>query len=268
VAIDDPIAILEQQLVGAARRRIAPRRRTGAGVLAIAASALVALAVAAGALALLGGRSQPASPSVTAAPSSRQQLVGLLAVLRRPQTKADLAPVARPRPRAVEDSLHGTPDRPLIRLAAVAPWGARIYLVPFKPLTGRQLAHFNRPFLAVLKRRAAQGEQIVILARGAPPGGGTVATIRRGQALAYVPLLPGGRPRRSLRMIEVVPDGVARVSLAFAPRAGKPGALIATVGVHGNTAAFQVVPGPPGPLMLTWLGGEGQVLERVSLPAR
>lgn len=271
MATDDPILALERQLIGAARRRAAPRRRIGSGVLAIAASALVALAVAAGALALLGGHARsprPAAPRATAA--SRARLIGLLAVLRRPQTSADLSLPGPERGLAVRDSPLGTPDRPLIRLAAVAPWGARIYLVAFKPLTGRQpltsrqLARSTRPLVAVLKRRAVQGEQIVILARGAPPGGGTAATIRSGQAIAYVPLLPAVRPRRPLHMIEVVPDGVARVSLAVAPA----GRLIKTVDVHGNTAAFQAVPGPPGPLTLTWLGGDGQVLKRVQLPAR
>jgi hypothetical protein len=76
------------------------------------------------------------------------------------------------------------------------------------------------------------------------------------------PLLRGVRPRRALRLIEVVPDGVARVSLAFASAS----AVIDTVAVHGNTAAFQVRPAPRGQLTLIWLAASGQTLKRIALP--
>lgn len=259
---DDPIVALERQLVSAARRRAAPRRRLEGGFVAVAAAVLVALAVAAGALALLGGRSQPLKPSVTATPSSRQQLVGLLAVLRRPQTQADLSLPGLKRPRSVPHAL-AQPDQPLIRLAAVAPWGARVYLVPFQPLSSSAMAHLRGLVLQLARSRAGQGELLRIIARGAAPSAAaSPAAIEDGRALAFVPLLPHVRPRRALRLVEVVPDGVAHVSLAYA----SAGRVIKTVAVHGNTAAVQVRPAPRGRLALIWLAPGGQMLRRVVLP--
>ncbi|MGO9882626.1 MAG: hypothetical protein ACLPV4_06380 [Solirubrobacteraceae bacterium] len=239
---DDPIMALERQLVGA-------------GFVAVTAAVLVALAVAAGALALLGGRSQPLKPSVSATPSSRAQLVGLLAVLRRPQTKADLSLPGLDRPRTVVQSPFGTPDRSLVRLAAVAPWGANIYLVPFKPPSGRALIHVR----GFLRRYAARVESIGIVARGVHGGHGlTVWDVEHGMAHTNIPPPPGGG---RLRLVAIVPDGVAHVALGFAA-----GALIETAAVHGNVAGFEVSPRPTGRLALLWFSRTGQMVKRIVLP--
>jgi hypothetical protein len=154
----------------------------------------------------------------------------------------------------VVHSPFGTPDRPLIRLAAIAPWGANIYLVPFKPLSARVRADLDR---SPLRRYFARSESIGIVARGVHGGHGlTAAAIESGVAHTSVPVRPGAQ---RLRLIEVVPDGVSRVALMFAA-----GALIETVPVRGNTAAFQVFPRPTGHLALLWLAG-GQTIKRVAL---
>jgi hypothetical protein len=44
------------------------------------------------------------------------------------------------------------------------------------------------------------------------------------------------------------------------------GALIETVAVHGNTAAFDVAPRPPGRLALLWFGRAGEAVKRIELP--
>ncbi len=239
MAIDDPILALERQLVGAARRRSAPRRRAGGGVVAVAAAMLVALAVAAGALALLGGRTHPVR--VQAVPTAHDQLYDVLGVLRNPRTEVDLAVLPGARPRTARASLVVS-NRRSARLAAVTPWGASVYLVPFT---------------------AAGVDRVAILVHGAAWSAANAARITRGRALVYVRSAGHARP---LRLIQVVPDGVPRVSLAFAPPDGRPGELIETVTVHGNVAAFQVLPRPTGHLQLIWQAADGQTLKRVALP--
>ena len=236
MATDDPILALEHQLVGAARRRAAsPRRRIGGGVVAVAAAALVAVAVAAGTLVLLGGRSKPLTvPPAT--PTAHSQLVDMLGVLRNHHTKVDLATLPGTRPRKSHATVLVSSGR-FARLAAVAPWGARIYFVPFYALGEDRLA---------------------ILVRGATWRAANAAKIMRGRAVVYMRSVVHAR---SLRLIQVVPDGVARVSLLFAA-----GALIETVAVHGNVAAFQVSPDPAGRLALLWLDRGGRVLRRITLP--
>ncbi|MGO9750976.1 MAG: hypothetical protein ACLP8S_14975 [Solirubrobacteraceae bacterium] len=94
---------------------------------------VVGIVIAVVALTELGHRAR--RPATAAAVPGRQQLIDVLAVLRRPQTKADLDPrllswLERTRP---GEALRGTPDRPLIRLATVTPWGEKVLLVPMKP---------------------------------------------------------------------------------------------------------------------------------------
>lgn len=241
MAIDDPILVLERQLVEAARRRSAPGRRVVGGFVAVGAAALLALAIAAGALALLGGRAQHPVSAPPAAPTVHDQLYEMLGVLRNPQTRVNLAVLPGIRPRTARASLVVS-DRRSARLAAVTPWGARVYLVPF---------------------HASRVDRVAILVRGAVWRAANAARIARGRALVYVRSAGSPRP---LRLIEVVPDGVARVLLTFAPPGGRPGELIETVAVHGNTSAFEVQPRPTGRLRLIWQAADGQRLKRVALP--
>src|ERR1019366_8545960 len=153
---DDPVAMLERELVAAARRMNAtdepsPRRPTGAhepaserpgvrgrpGVrpgglgagISLAASVLVVLAV--GSAFLLTGHS-----GSKRAASPLQTMVDSLAVLRRPQTPADRDPATLQQiVRIVRSDRHFTPDLGLMRLAATTPWRARVVLVPFTVTT-------------------------------------------------------------------------------------------------------------------------------------
>ncbi len=286
---DDPVALLERELVGAAQRRAAAgpvpqvllwprarRRRIRVGDALSAAAAAGAVIVALAAMALLGsgGGGHPAS---TAAATPREKLIAALAVLRRPQTAADRSlpelsaahtnhPVFQP--------LLGTPDRPLIRLAATAPWGAKVYLVPFRPLARAKIPSGWTAY-APLRERATRGESISVI--GGPGGragtllGFSAADIAQGRAV--VDESGYGRTRRAIRFLVVVPDGVAKVAIAVVrgpihtPRATSEKLIFDEQVPHGNVVAFQQLGAKPAtPWLMTWLSARGKVIGRVALP--
>jgi hypothetical protein len=283
---DDPIALLERELVSAARRRAAAgpvpavlpwprarRRRIRAGDALSAAAAAGAVVVALAALALLGGGGG-GHPASTAAATPRDKLIATLAVLRRPQTRADLTlpELSRARtPHAVFQPLLGTPDRPLIRLATTAPWGAKVYVVPFRPLArGRVRSGWTA--YAPLNARAAQRETITVF--GGPGGRGetmrglTAQDIAQGRGV--VDEAGSGPTRHSIRFLVVVPDGVAKVTVVFA-QPPVPGAntieSVDTRAAHGNVAAFQELGTQPArPWLMTWESRTGKVIKRIPLP--
>jgi len=244
---DDPIALLERELVEAARRRAASHRSRPpfglgriVGGLAIAAVLAVTLVIAAGALVLLGGHRQAASP--TGAVSGRQQLVDVVAVLRRPQTSADLHSPAIAR---LLSTYHGrlepgwgAPDRPLIRRAIMTPWGQGVFLIPVKPAGGRGqegLAWATGGFIDCCATAADVKRFGEVNNAGQVNG----RTGRRGGAID--------------RFVAGVPDGVAKVQL---------GQLV--MPVHANVAAAQANGNLVGatPVML-WFGPDGNVIRRI-----
>jgi hypothetical protein len=277
---EDPIAVLERELVDAARRRASVRperrRRLNIGALAVAALVAVTLAVAGGALILLAGHKRPAAS--TATNRSRQQLIDILAVLRRPQTKTDLDPeLLRQLSRNRLLGLHGTPDRPLIRLAAVTPWGEKVFLVPMKPLTASATSSLQgrHPLSRRLPLGLAQrtGETLAVYFTDANGSGGRSCcnTAGRIEAGSDGPGIEGFRPAHGsgyTRLTSVVPDGVAKVVFNL-PRQGGAEApvykhtLTVATQVHGNVAAVQVARQCcSGPIPTIWYGTNGQVIKR------
>ena len=145
---------LEAQLLELADRAASParrrRRRLPAGALPTTLAAAAALAVAAIAIIALGNRSHTStSPESPPVPPAASRLVSELAVLRRPQTPADLNStyldlflrngVATP-PRG----RLGQPIRSLIRLATITPWGEKVFLVPLIAPDGTSDARSHR----------------------------------------------------------------------------------------------------------------------------
>ncbi len=191
---EDPIAVLERELVDAARRRIAgrsKRHRPNLGSLAAALLVGLTLAIAGGALLVLGGHKR-LTPSTSVA--GRQQLIDILAVLRRPQTKGDLDPkIVSQLSGTPLAALAGTPDLPLVRFATTTPWGEKLYFVPSKPPTASALAtlesqspqsaFYDRPALArILARRASRGETLEMFSSNGGGGDATAADIETGDA--------------------------------------------------------------------------------------
>jgi hypothetical protein len=281
---EDPIAVLERELVDAARRRASGRprvrRRLSVGALASAALIAVALAVAGGAVILLGGHKRPAA--ATATDRSRQQLIDILAVLRRPQTKTDRSypkNIARPRPLMALGG--GAPDIPLIRYATTTPWGERLFFVPMKPPTASEIAASVNQFPRRLRpqaardiaRQAARGETLGVFSSSGGGGDASASDIKAGYSLGTEGAgrsFAGGSTRT--RLILVVPGGVAKVVFVLPrqPAAALYGApvykhsLIVPVLVHDNVAAVQVDRQlPSGRPPMIWYAAGRHVIKRI-----
>jgi hypothetical protein len=234
----------------------------------------IALAVALGAVVALHGHKQPApvAPAHSATVPGRQQLIDILAVLRRPQTKADLNPRILPTAGFPLAPMEGEPDLPLVRLAATTPWGEKLYLVPYRPPTAADLAAAARRFPRITRaQNHVRDETLGVMSAGGGGGGSDAAAIEAGSAMQI------DGPGRSFaggstqtRFILVVPDGVRRVVFYFPPEvipAGGPvyrSSLAVAALVHGNIAAVQVdrqfAGGEPA---LIWYGAAGQVIKRI-----
>jgi hypothetical protein len=210
----------------------------------VAVSTVVAVGVVAVAVAALSHRHAPSAPTSTQPAASTAQLTGMLGVLRRPQTTADLsgfvpAYLRAPVPR---DCITHNPrlsctlrvDKPLIRQVVVPGSAYRVGLIPLS------IARTGAGVAVTLR-----GPGIYDVADGPWRGGasgpfGLTAIRTRGALLsAYA---AAGIDRGVI----VVPDGVARVVIGpvhlldtaitarFTPTAG------ATAGVHDNVALFQL----------------------------
>jgi hypothetical protein len=283
---DDPIATLERQLVDAARSRIEPdpvatatRRRGSLGALAAVVLSGAAVVVALGALVSLRGHaassSAPRTPPATSIPG-RQQLIDILAVLRRPQVPSDLNLHNLPflSGGGLILALEGTPDLPLIRYATTTPWGEKVYFVPMKPVTAAELKaaidRFHGPPKLVSRIRS-RGETLGVYSGDGGGGGSTAASIEAGEGMEIDGAgrsFAGGSTQT--RYILVVPDGVARVEFYFPAEAIPAGgpvyhhALAVTIPVRGNVAAVQVnrecCAGEPA---VIWYGADGSVIKRI-----
>jgi hypothetical protein len=294
---DDPIAVLERELVDAARRRavvaddragsVEPhgpwpmlpgpvRRRSSLGAFAAVVCSGVALVVALGAVVSLHARTAPTAkrPAASAAsPPSRRHLIDILGVLRRPQTAADrpaqiLSELSGPGPVA----WLGGPDLPLVRYATTTPWGEKLYLVPIKPGTRAQVVAYARRYHLPKSRLSlflrARSETLGVFGSDGGGGAGDAATIEAGKGIGT----SGGIGIRGTRVTVVVPDGVAEVDFVL-PRQPDPEqyggpvyahSLIVTGVAHDNVVAVQVDRSvPEGPFPMIWYGANGHVIKRI-----
>jgi len=261
--------------------------------------AIVAIVIGVGALFLVQGHRRSAQQAAT---PGRQELIDMLAVLRRAQTKADLDPQLLSRLQAHEPlglALEGTPDVPLVRLATVTGWGAKVFLVPMKPLTAKSLRDAlrhvpaqDRPRFNVI-RAARKQKTLGVFTTERGTGGGfggcctTAATIHGEgtgingfESLAAstethsgpnIKDLGSGRTNGYIIVINVVPDGVAKVVFLLAHEAGpiKPGAtthnhtLAVTTRVHDNIAAIRIQRPCCVPAVRTiWYASNGRLFKR------
>jgi hypothetical protein len=203
----------------------------------IVAAASIALAVTGIAVARTGA-SAATRPPVQRSPV--RALVRILGVLRRDQTAVD----RDPRLFAGSSSAGMAPVRSLQRLATTTSWGARVYLVPLVKTS----AH-------VLPLNSARGG-LGISVNGR--GGGcceTASQVEAGHAYAN-----GVHPSA---LIMVVPDGVARISVALAAAPGARLSAVAVGHVHSNVAAVRLrrdITAGSGDL-ITWYSTSGAVVK-------
>lgn len=252
---DDPIELLERELLSAAQRRSTAsaavlsrpaRGRPGWGALALAGSAIVVFLVAAVALVGLHGHTATRSTSGVAPAQPGPQLRALLGVLRRPQTAADR--------RALRHSHVLDP-------AGLAPAGTKI-----DPASGRlaTITPWHAPVLVVLVDhvRVPRGGPGLLLSTGI--GAGCCSSPAEVAASGDVSYETHSGPPAVTRVYAVVPDGVARVAFHAATARGGRRTTI-SAGVHGNVAAAQT----PGPCcagwspFMTWYAADGRVIKVV-----
>jgi hypothetical protein len=256
--IDDPLTVLETELVAAARRQAgratAPshsaldartrglRPSIGGAIAAVAAVAAAVIAV--GAVALLGGHSRGQAPAAQTHPAT----VGSVP-LQIERTIGALIGNLSASPAGMRASQSVMSQLGLGRYASAtyttgsvtAPGGVRIVL------------------WEVATRPAGQSEidELAAVVRGRVVAKGPASQVsRRGLLLIYA------YTNSATRVAVVVPNGVARVRLAVA----RLGSLVA--GVHRNIAAFAVtgfrLVRIQSTSRITWYGRHGQVLRRVA----
>jgi hypothetical protein len=263
---DDPIALLERELVGAARRRAAAvpvpevlpwprarRRRIRVGDALSAAAAAGAVIVALAVLVLLGGGGG-GHPAFTATATHRDPLTATLAVLRRPQTGQDRRGLAQSGVLRLPGSAlaGGRVDVASARVAATTSWGSAVLLFRTVPRatavtagsvgTGRlALAADHRMMCCATRQRVEAGRAWLMTGIGRQGGRATPA-----------------------RFYLVVPDGVTRVLVLFGEGASRS-SVGAVVTVHGNLAALSLngLPDQP-PAAMTWLDRHGTQLRKFS----
>jgi hypothetical protein len=264
----DFIDELEEELRAASQRRVRlaaarlPRpsaATTVSGLRAIPGVVAVLVVIAVAAVALFGIHHGPAGHSAaTPAVSGRQQLVGILGVLRRPQTPADLhSPVIT---RFLARRGSGV-DVPLIRRAATTPWGQAVFVIPIKSAASQRHSG-ERIDLEVGSGGGCCAPAAAITA------GYDMVTEGAGRSFA------GGST--GTRLVLLVPDGVARVGFVLPrqPSRNSPGspiykqALRVIVPVHGNVAAVQIKRECcAGAVPMIWYGPGGHVIKRIGNPA-
>src|SRR5579884_1720947 len=110
-----------------------------------------------------------------------EQLIDILGVLRRPQTKADLNPaILSVLSRVPPIALRGEAELALVRLATTTPWGEKIYLVPFRPPTAAGVAADARRAPGLASRRNTRSETLGTMSTGGGGGGADAAAIEAG----------------------------------------------------------------------------------------
>lgn len=259
-------------------RRVRDWSTVGLRAIPVLLAVLVTLAIAVLALTEIRHHA-PKRPVSSAAVSGRRQLIDILAVLRRPQTKADLG--LNPASLADPGAFVGAPDLSLVRFATVTPWGEKLFFVAFKPPTRQSLAAAERQFpqrdrtqlSQTIARLASRGETLGVYSREGGGGDvpasyiearGELSTEGAGRTFA------GGSTRTRLTL--VVPDGVAKVVFVLPrqPAGAQNGAptykhsLNVAVAVHSNIAAVQVDRQCcTDQLPMIWYAADGHLIKRI-----
>jgi hypothetical protein len=295
VPLDEMMRLLDQQPdrraadpVTRGARDDRSRRRPSIGALATIASLIVALIIGGGALVLLGNDKRAVPSSAHTVTPGRQELISMLGVLRRPQTKADVDRwlLNQIEQRDTRAQLLGTPDVPLMRLV-ITSWGEKLYLVPMKPPTvsalraaWEKISQLNPQSIPLRKFIAAHDIERLSLSTSNAGGGGdaTAANIQDAGSDAFAGAgVAGLRPSQGgyQYLIRVVPDHVTKVVFVVRSHLGRvePGIpanappAVVTARVHDNIAAARIIrKGPGGSFEATWYGNQDQVLKRSFWP--
>jgi hypothetical protein len=128
----------------------------------------------------------------------------------------------------------------LIRLAATAPDGRKVFLVPM--------------------RAAGQGEKNATLTLAVFAAGGLGCCITAADIEAHGSWLQGGPPEQ---LVAVVPDGVAKLSVLIRRARQSNHSHAVTATVHNNVAVFSLHQAIDSPAGFIWYGPSGAVIKRI-----
>jgi hypothetical protein len=260
---------------GGFRRRLATTATTLPILLAVA----VTVIVAAFALTLFhhGRQSPPATPA-SSTQATRQQLIQMLGILRRPQTKADLNPKFNPFAGPLAQQGYPKLDRALVRVVTIPAWHAKVGVEPATWQPSRSSPQRSEGVDLELwignKPTIPPSSHI-----GTGPRPTSVETVRaHGLALAG-----NVRGKDLMDGVLLVPDGVARITLRpirviKAPVRVDPSRFgTATATVHDNIAEFQLtIPtvagrnfvssmlGTSAVVQATWFDAGGNVIKHTT----
>jgi hypothetical protein len=241
----------------------------GALTVALPVGLTVAVVVAVIVLLAHAGMRQSATPHPRPQlPRAVRPLTSILGVLRRPQSAADRDSKLIRQMRH-QSPIFGTPVLSLMRLATVAPWGQRIYMVPFLPPTKQELSR-----VPGLSGAANIPKTAAVWTYPINPGSslGVPTEIEGGRYVTNMAYVKGVKRGPAVtRWVMVVPDGVAKVALWQAtgsisqhPRhPTKPGSKPIVVAVHNNIAAF-IAHGFGGSGQEVWYGPDDKIVKRIA----
>jgi hypothetical protein len=233
----------EANRLGVAGGRASRRgRRPTVGAFVTALSVAVSIAVAATGITLLShsrGRTQSGGPTAG-------QLIAKLAVLRRPQTPADMLPG-----RLHITNPQGTIIPRLTRLVRTLP-DARLFLVVTTPN-----GHSNPIWSPRL------GDQAAIVEISGSHAAQTMpipaADLTNANEVEYIsPTGQQSATQPGAYYVGIVPDGVARVRWTFANNQFEPGAVL-DASATSNVAVIRARPDTPPPILrAAWYAPDGQ----------
>ncbi len=227
----------------AGERASRPGRRPTIGEFATALSVLIAIAIAAAAITLL---SHGRGPTRSGGPGAGQ-LIAKLAVLRRPQTEADMLP-GRLHIRSPL-SPPGTIIPRLTRLVRTLP-DVRLYLV----VTTWSPDSTWSPRL---------GDQVSIVTVRGRHAAGTVpipaADLTNANEVSLISPTDQQSPNTpGLYHVGIVPDGVARVRWTFANDQFQPGAVVTEQAANNTAVSRGPLDAFPVPLRAAWSAADGR----------
>jgi hypothetical protein len=258
-------------VAGAPGRRRGSRRQRVRGALSVALPVGLTVAVVVAVIVLVArGSSRQAAmpPPRLPVPQTVRPLTSILGVLRRPQTAADRDPELIRQLRR-QSAIFGTPVLSLMRLATVAPWGQRIYMVPFLPPTKRELSRVPGGSRA---GNIAKTAAIWTYPINTGSSLGVPAEIQGGRYVTNLAWVKGvKRGPAATRWVMVVPDDVVKVALWQATGSSsqhprhptKPGSKPIIVAVHNNIGAF-IAHRFTGPGREVWYGPDGKIVKRIA----
>jgi hypothetical protein len=209
----------------------------------VVVGALAAAVVLGARLAPARGAPRPATP----APSA-QALIARLAILRRPQTAADVVPPVHP----LRGEQSGRIIAGLSRLVATES-GTRLFLVVTTPAGG------SPPLWS--PRLGDQVAIVAVTAHGSRESWSfpAVDLSNSDQVLEAGVRAAPGPVAASAYNVSIVPDGVARVHWAFDTPSGKPGRVV-DVPVANNVAISALQPSAGLLGRATWYAPDGSVV--------